>query len=250
MKINERCYVIHGLTAISPWMVNSGFVVGDKQTLIVDTGLNHLSARTIHGYASAVRPTNSLLVINTEPHSDHMGGNCMFRELGIDIYGHDGIDRDDDQLKAVKESYNAAVPDSFRRRHREGDVVFINTRFANPNKRFRDDFKMDLGGIEVRVLMTPGHTPENASIYVPSAATLYCGDAIVNGYVPNLTDGGIDEWHTWLRSLDKIEQLALDVVVPGHGELLRGTEIKNEIGRTRVILDQAIESGIAPTEAE
>ncbi|UCE24170.1 MAG: MBL fold metallo-hydrolase [Candidatus Zixiibacteriota bacterium] len=248
MKINERCYVVYGLTMTPPWMVNSGFVVGDNRTLIIDSGGNYLSAQTIHGYAMVARPTNTLLVINTEPHSDHMGGNCLFRELGIDVYGHEGIDRNDDQLKAVKEGYNDAVPDAFRRTHHEGDLVFLHTRFVNPNMRFREDFTLDLGGFEIQVMMTPGHTPENASVYVPSVKTLYCGDTIVNGYVPNLTVGGVDDWHKWLKSLDRIERLALDTVVPGHGEVMGGGDIKSEVGRTRTLLEEAIQSGVAPTE--
>ncbi|MHC4558235.1 MAG: MBL fold metallo-hydrolase [Planctomycetota bacterium] len=249
MKINESCYVVYGLTTISPWMVSAGFVVGDHRTLIVDCGGNYLSAQTIHGYALAARPTNSLLAINTEPHSDHMGGNCLFRELDIDIYGHDRIDRNDDQLNAVKDSYNASVLDAFRRRCREGDLVFHQTKLANPNIRFREDFVLDLGGIEVQVLMTPGHTLENASVYVPPFRTLYCGDTIVNGYVPNLAEGCVDDWQKWLQSLDKIDQLALDIVVPGHGEVIRGSDIKSEVGRTRAVLAEAIQRGTVPTEA-
>ena len=236
MKINENCYVVYGLTTVSPWMVSAGFVVGD------------LSAQTIHGYALAARPTNSLLAINTEPHSDHMGGNCLFRELEIDIYGHEGIGRNEDQLNAVKDGYNDSVLDTFRRKHHEGDLVFHRTKLVNPNIRFREDFVLDLGGIEVQVLMTPGHTLQNASVYVPSLRTLYCGDTIVNGYVPNLAEGCVDDWHKWLQSLDKIDQLAPDTVVPGHGEVISGSDIKNEIGRTRAVLAEAIQSGMAPTE--
>ena len=246
MKINDRCYVVYGLTAISPWMVNAGVVVGDSRTLIIDTGGNYLSAQTIHGYAQAARPANSLLVLNTEPHSDHLGGNCLFRELGIDIYGHDGINRTEDHLEAVKDSYNASVPDDFRRGRREGDLVFLKTGFVNPNKRFREDFTLDLGNLEVQVLMSPGHTPQNASVYVPSVRTLYCGDTIVNGYVPNLGEGSLDEWNIWLKSLDRIEKLNPETIVPGHGEIMRGPDIDREIARTRTILTESIERGATP----
>jgi glyoxylase-like metal-dependent hydrolase (beta-lactamase superfamily II) len=250
LKISDSCYVVYGLTTIAPWMVNSGFVVGENRTLIVDCGSNYLSGQTIHGYASAVRPTNTLLAINTEPHSDHMGGNCFLRELGIDVYGHFGIERNDDELEAVKESYNSTVADAYRRRHHEGDLVFLKTRFSNPNRRFREDFTLDLGGLSVQILLTPGHTPENASVYVPSDRILYCGDLMVNGYVPHLAEGCAADWREWLESLDKIEKLALDVVVPGHGEIIRGTDIQSEAVRTRDILKDAIKSGVAPTEVD
>ena len=85
MKISERCYVIYGLSTLPPWMVNAGFIVGENQTLVVDCGGNYLSAQTIFGYAQNVKPQNKLVAINTEPHSDHMGGNCFFNEKGVEF---------------------------------------------------------------------------------------------------------------------------------------------------------------------
>jgi hypothetical protein len=40
MKISKSCYAITGLSAETPWAVNSGFIVGDHSTLIIGTGSN------------------------------------------------------------------------------------------------------------------------------------------------------------------------------------------------------------------
>lgn len=93
MKISNRCYAVTGLGYSAPWCVNAGFIAGDATTLVVDTGGNRLAAATIHGYAEATRPGNELLVINTEKHFDHIGGNSFFRRRGIDIWGHAAIRR-------------------------------------------------------------------------------------------------------------------------------------------------------------
>lgn len=250
MRINDRCYVLYGLNMIAPWVVNAGFIVGDNTTLIVDCGADYLSAQTVHGYATAAKPSNNLTAINTEPHADHTGGNSFFRELGIDIYGHVGIDRSDEILNEVKDGYNATIPEPYRREQREGDLVFLHTSYVNPNKRFQDNFVLDLGGIEVRVLLTPGHTRENVSVLVPSERTLYCGDLVVNRFVPNLEAGDVADWQTWLQSLNRVAQLSPKVVVPGHGEIMRGTEVERELTRIRGILETAIELGSAPTATE
>lgn len=73
MKISKSCYGITGLSAETPWAVNSGFVVGDHSTLIIDTGSNYLSAQTIFGYSTGIKQDNKSLVVNTEPHFDHIG---------------------------------------------------------------------------------------------------------------------------------------------------------------------------------
>jgi glyoxylase-like metal-dependent hydrolase (beta-lactamase superfamily II) len=93
VRISERCYAVTGLAYTLPWVVNAGFIVGDEETLIVDTGANTLAAATIHGYATAVRPDNRLSVVNTEKHFDHIGGNGFFPELEAPIHGHPGIAR-------------------------------------------------------------------------------------------------------------------------------------------------------------
>ncbi len=108
MRISERCYAVTGLAYALPWVVNAGFIVGDEETLIVDTGANALAAGTIHGYASAVRPDNRLRVVNTEKHFDHIGGNGFFAELEIPIHGHPGIARTAAEFAAERAEFHSA----------------------------------------------------------------------------------------------------------------------------------------------
>lgn len=240
MKISKSCYVIYGLTTIPPWMVNSGFIVGNKSTLIVDCGPNYLSAQTIYGYAKCAKPDNKIFAINTEPHFDHMGGNCLFRKKGIDIYGHYKIKRTEEDLATVKKEFNMIVADKLRRNNKEGNLVFFKTEFANPNIPISKDISIDLGDLKIEIVLTPGHTKMNISVFVPSEGILYCGDAIVNGYFPNLEDGDVNDWKTWLDTLTKIEKINPRNIVSGHGEVMQGDQIFNEIDRIKNILIKAI----------
>jgi glyoxylase-like metal-dependent hydrolase (beta-lactamase superfamily II) len=170
--------------------------------------------------------------------------------LGIDVYGHVGINRSEEEFIEIREGYNASISDNFRRKQKEGDLIFVKTQFANPSVPFDKEFELDLGNLKPQVLLTPGHTPQNISVHVPSCRALFSGDTIVNGYVPNLSDGDVDAWHRWMDSLNRIEQLDIDVVIPGHGEVMRGSEITREISRTRQVLEEAIKCGAAPTQNE
>src|SRR5579864_3208595 len=93
MRVSNRCYAVTGLGYVTPWCVNAGFIAGEDVTLVVDTGANAMAAASLHGYASSVRPSNQLRVINTEKHFDHIGGNGFFRNRGIDVWGHRDIQR-------------------------------------------------------------------------------------------------------------------------------------------------------------
>jgi glyoxylase-like metal-dependent hydrolase (beta-lactamase superfamily II) len=247
MLLSDRCFAVTGLGYLPPWTVNAGFITGDETTLIVDTGANAAAAATIYGYASIARPSNRLLVLDSERHFDHIGGNAYFRERGVDIYGHSSIQRTDQEFRSEMEEFNSEISNFQRRARHESEVFYHQTRLVNPNRPIIEDTSLDLGNCPIRILLTPGHTPSNISVYVPSEGILYCGDCLVNGYLPNLDAGSVDDWKIWLKSLDRIAGLAPSIVVPGHGPVAKGDEVPRLIESVREVLRNAIGAGRSPT---
>jgi glyoxylase-like metal-dependent hydrolase (beta-lactamase superfamily II) len=248
MKISEHAYAVTGFGYIPPWEVNAGFVAGDSRTLIVDSGPNRFAAQTLYGYARAVRLQNQMSAVNTERHLDHIGGNGYFLQMGIDVSGHASINRKPEDLEADIEEMNTAVPDPFRRGRREAAQFFKDTSVANPNRFIDCDTDMDLGACSVRILLTPGHTASNLSVFVPSDGVLFSGDCVVADYFPNLGDP-VSDWRIWLDSLDRIEALRPEILVPGHGDVQAGSQVRAAIARMRVILKKSMEKGVPAWDA-
>jgi glyoxylase-like metal-dependent hydrolase (beta-lactamase superfamily II) len=247
MRLSDRCFAVTGLGYLPPWTVNAGIVVGDNTTLIVDTGANSAAASTLHGYASIARPSNRLRVLNTERHFDHIGGNAYFRDLGLDVYGHSSIQRTADEFHAEMAEFNAEISNAARREKQESDVFYHGTRLANPNCPISGDLRMELGNCEIELLLTPGHTPSNISVYVPRDGVLYSGDCLVNGYIANLDAGSVEDWGIWLRSLDRIAALGPKFIMPGHGPVAKGKEVPRLIESVGDVLRRSIEAGRSPT---
>jgi glyoxylase-like metal-dependent hydrolase (beta-lactamase superfamily II) len=247
MRISDRCYAVTGLACIPPWSVNAGFVVGEQATLIVDTGANALAAATIHGYALAARPGNRLAVVDTEPHFDHIGGNGFFRAKGIEVYGHAGVRRTPAEFDAEIAEFNSAILNAARRERVEAKVFYAGTSLVNPTQALDADTRMDLGGCEVEILLTPGHTPANISVWVPDDGVLFSGDCLVNRYLPNLDCGGVDDWMAWLASIDRIARLAPKVVMPGHGPVAFGDDVTQIIDTMRKTLEHSVTVGRSPS---
>ncbi len=247
MRLSNRCFAVTGLGYLPPWTVNAGFIAGDEATLIIDTGANAAAAATIHGYASLARPANRLLVLDTERHFDHIGGNGHFRERGIDVYGHAGIERAGEEFRAEIAEFNAEISNPARRSRHESEVFYHQTRLANPNCPILEDSRMDLGGCEINILLTPGHTPSNISVYVPADGVLFSGDCLVNGYLPNLDAGSVADWQIWLQSLDRISALSPRFIVPGHGPVAAQDGVPGLIESVRQVLNQSIAAGRSPT---
>jgi glyoxylase-like metal-dependent hydrolase (beta-lactamase superfamily II) len=247
MQITPRSYAVTGLAYSPPWFVNAGFIAGDHATLIVDTGGNSAAAATILGYAQAVRPANHIIALNTERHFDHIGGNSYLRDRKIDIWGHEALIRMPEEFAAEIDEVNDTIANRARHAHREAEVFFAGTKLALPNCTVADGMTFDLGGITAEVIFTPGHTSTNISVLADDV--LFCGDCLIDGYLPNLDAGRENDWRQWLESLDRVERIAPAAVVPGHGGVLTGNGVASAIQRVRAILREALRTGVTPTAA-
>ncbi len=247
MRLSSRCYAVTGLAYSAPWYVNAGFIVGDRTTLVLDTGGNAVAGATVHGYASSIRPANTLRVLNLEKHFDHIGGNSVFRAHGVDIWGHPGIVRTPDEFRCEIAEYNDAIPNPVRRKAREAEAFFAGTQLTNPACPITADTEWDLGGVTVSVLLTPGHTPTNLSVWVPSERVLYTADCLIRDFLPNLEAGGPEDWQQWLASLDRLEPLGARAIVTGHGHPTLDADIPAIFSAVRRVLTEAITRGCAPT---
>jgi glyoxylase-like metal-dependent hydrolase (beta-lactamase superfamily II) len=247
MRLSPRCYAVTGLAYSPPWCVNAGFITGDAETLVVDTGGNALAGQTVHGYATAARPANRLRVLNSEKHFDHIGGNSFFRAQGIDIWGHSGIARTPAEFQAEIAEFNDAIPTARRRAAGEAAAFFHGTQLTNPNCPIDRNTRFDLGNCIVEILLTPGHTATNISAWAPEDGVLYTGDCLIAEYTPNLDAGTPADWQTWLASVDRLEALEPAIVVMGHGSVARGAQVRTVIATVRRVLEESIARGHSPT---
>ena len=242
MRLTRHCHALLGFGYVPPWTVNAGIVWGESRTLIVDTGPTAQAAATILGYAEAVRPGNTIVAIDTERHLDHIAGNALLRSRGIEVHGHPSVRRSDAELAEDVRAYCESVADPVRRAAGEGTLPFLDTRIADPSVDVEHDGVLDLGGIDARVLLAPGHTPSNLLVWVAAEGVLYTGDTVVSSYRPNLESGGPAEWRLWLEALERVERLEPTTLVPGHGRVLQGAApIAAEVARVRRCLREALE---------
>ena len=102
-----------------------------------------------------------------------------------------------------------------------------------------DGDKIVVGGIDLRVIATPGHTPGGVCFYSETDKVLISGDTLFAGSVGR-TDLGGGDWNLLQASLRKLMELPADtVVIPGHGGM---TDIGTE-KRTNPYLRQGANHG-------
>lgn len=74
-----------------------------------------------------------------------------------------------------------------------------------------------------RCVETPGHSKGHMCLYEPSKKIFVAGDHILDGITPTIALWS-DEWNPlkeYLESLDRVYQLDIELVLPGHREVFR-----------------------------
>ena len=101
-------------------------------------------------------------------------------------------------------------------------------RAADPARRLGleglvDGDVVEVAGCELRVIGTPGHSPDSLSLLLPEDGALLTGDTVL-GRGTTVIAGGDGSLTDYLRSLDAMKALAdqglLQVLLPGHGPVL------------------------------
>jgi glyoxylase-like metal-dependent hydrolase (beta-lactamase superfamily II) len=172
-----------------------GLLVGDRRTLVFDTGKNAAEGATVARAAEGLgRPAD--LLAYSHGHWDHAGGGGAFATAEV-VAHRDALAMVVEQLAKNEGPPGAGVP-----------TVTVSGEAA-----------FELGGLTARLLPTPGHAPGAMSLQVEGAGVLFGGDTVVTAIPPAFTDGDSVALEATLRSLARIE---LDVLVPGHGAIVRG----------------------------
>jgi glyoxylase-like metal-dependent hydrolase (beta-lactamase superfamily II) len=84
-----------------------------------------------------------------------------------------------------------------------------------------EDGTISLGGEEFEVIITPGHSPGSMCLYWPKEKALFSGDLIFSRNVGR-TDFPGGDGALLKQSIERISQLDIEYLLPGHMEMVAG----------------------------
>mgnify|MGYP003309692009 FL=1 len=93
----------------------------------------------------------------------------------------------------------------------------VDNQFAVPWVALADGDQISVGEGYVRVIHTPGHSPDHVCFFDEETRTLFCGDLLIKGasvVIPVSRGGSLT---AYLRSLELIQALEPTRVLPAHG---------------------------------
>jgi glyoxylase-like metal-dependent hydrolase (beta-lactamase superfamily II) len=212
-KVSDHVWAIMGFP-------NIAIIVGNRATLVVDTGLGPRNGATVARVAAKLSGNTKLFLTTTHFHPEHAGGEPGF-PAGVILI------RDAVQQQEMVE-HGAEMIDRFRNMSAQNKELLANVNLRTPDILFDNEAKLDLGGVTVRLLWYgPAHTRGDELIFVEPDSTLITGDVVQNKVVPAIAgDGGTPV--SWLAVLDKITPLNPRHILPDHSPPGDGSLIADE----------------------
>src|SRR5580704_4799321 len=214
IKVSEHVWAIMGFP-------NIAIIVGDRATLVVDTGLGPRNGAIVARVAAKLAPANQKLFLTTTHfHPEHAAGDAGFPPGTILI-------RNAVQQQEM-EAHGKELLATFSSRNAQWKELLADVNLRTPDVIYSDDARVDLGGASVRLLWFGGaHTKGDELIFVEPDRTLISGDVVQNKTVPNIAaDGGTPA--NWLAVLDKIAALNSLHVLPDHSAPGDGSLVAQE----------------------
>jgi glyoxylase-like metal-dependent hydrolase (beta-lactamase superfamily II) len=155
-------------------MVDSFAVVTERFVVLIDTLISPETAAQAMDYLSSdlAASGRQLLVVNSHGDWDHCWGNALFdgpdMRYPAPIIGHANTRRNLDPAKATSwlERSRADKPGWY-------DSVAIRL----PTLEFEGEFVVQGGDLTLRLIPTPGHTPDHIAVWIPEFRLLLAGDA-------------------------------------------------------------------------
>ena len=245
-KLAEGVYVIRHKDAPDTFpQGNTTVIIGDREVLVVDSCYLPSSAKEdiaqIRQWTS--KPVRYL--VNTHWHYDHTMGNGVYWETfpGLSIIAHretakqsanynpgwfERFPKRADAFKKIlsdgKDGDGKVLTEGEKKEYQDAikglDPVQAEFKILNdktPNFTFDSELVINLGNREVEIKhLGRGNTAGDAIVYLPKEKILVSGDLVVHP-VPYMFGGYPSEF---VKTLDKLNRMDFQTIVPGHGRVL------------------------------
>ena len=203
---------------------NAGVIAGDDHLMIIDATGAPLHAKA---FIAAIREAEGnkpfRRLLNTHHHGDHVNGNQFFGN--VEILSHPYCRAE--VLKAV-----ATTPTTWEKRDGFADGTEAR-RLVPPSTTLEGDMTFHYADMPVQLqFVGPAHTYGDLMVYIPKYKILFASDIAFFYVAPFAHNAHVGKW---LEVCDRIQQMDVDVIVPGHGPIAGKKELAEMAGYFRLL---------------
>lgn len=208
MEILKDIYLVSGSAGFgyghfadcNVYLINTG-----KDLVLIDSGagidINPIMKNIVYHNFNVEKIA---WIFNTHCHFDHVGGNRRIKELSnckivMQELGAEAIEKGD-----VERTYS--------------NLVNLQLEKAQVDIRFKDNYELKIGEYTFKFIHTPGHSPDSTCIQMKYGdnTALFSGDTVLSFGRPALINPLKVDFIAYIKSLEKIVKLNVDMLFPGH----------------------------------
>ncbi|MBL0161118.1 MAG: MBL fold metallo-hydrolase [Bryobacterales bacterium] len=204
--------------------------------MLIDTGLDNRNSADALAEAMAgfgVEPSQLRHIVLTHLHADHCARASHLRDLsGATVWMHPADAAFLLQLKSTTAPYDAldeamrtaGTPDDTRIQVRASYEKLIQLfPMLSPDALLEDGVILESWIGPLQVLWTPGHSPGHCCLYAPERKVLFAGDHVIDDITPHIGWlPGQDTLGQYLGTLDRLDQLDVELILSSHGQPFTG----------------------------
>lgn len=241
-KLHRLAEKVYGVTKLfHPFgSVNAGFVVTENFIVHIDAGTTISDGEYLleSSMEKLGKKPKGIWLVLTHHHSDHIFGMDAFKK-DAKVIAHKWVRRFLDHwtlpfFRRTKDTYKAFIVKMIANRlpysREQVEEVLGDVKLSLPDEIFEGDSSLKIDGEDsVELIYTPGHVPSEISVFHQPSRILFAGDTIYEGMPLTTKFGGPKEWREWTKSLERLQQLDIKKIVPGHGNICGKEEIQRNI---------------------
>lgn len=230
MIVESRGEITKGLSAIGKPELPAFLLIGERPALF-DAGMTFMGPLYIEGLRSSLGDEKRLSFnFLTHSHFDHCGAApYLTRKIDrLQTGAHPLAAETFRKPGAV--SLIRSLSEHFEKKNGGEDVSFDGLEV---DLLLHDGMEIELGGLLIRVIATPGHTRDSVSFYIPKFRALIAGEA-VGVYDGNMTihPEFLSSYRDYLNSLDRLAALEPEVLMMAHYFTLTGPEARSYVAKS------------------
>ncbi len=235
---------------------NAGLITDGEASLLIDTLFDlKLTQEMLDTMRQSVPAASHIdMVVNTHANGDHCYGNQLVSNAQIIA-----------SKKTANEMVEGLQPAQFAMLlkqaptmgqagvfaiHAFGPFNFEHITLTPPSKTFEGEMTLKVGNKTVHLIeVGPAHTLGDTLAHIPDDRVVFTGDILFIGGHPIMWAGPMGNW---LRACDRILDMDVETIVPGHGPITDKKGVTEVKGYLEYIYDEArkrYEAGMPVFEA-
>ena len=183
------------------------YVITGSPGIIIDPGNpDYLMSRIAAMKKDGIDPADIGIIVNTHLHMDHCGADEEFKKFSgakIDLH------------PVQKQNYQLVVVDGAR-------IFGMEPMEFTEDETLEGD-TLSNDGVEMEMIVSPGHSPDCVCFYNRREKVLVCGDVLfeMNTGRVDLPGGNGEDLK---KSIESLSRLDIEYLLPGHMGIVSGTQ--------------------------